>query len=71
MTPDHTDQPKEPAPVAGCFGMCCDKHETCKLYYAVNGLTTGRVIDTCGIGVYKPKYKSANVKVTGAAPEEG
>ena len=61
MTPDYTEA-KEPEPVAGCFGMCCAKHETCKLYYTVDGLTTGRVIDTCGIGAYKPKYKAVEIE---------
>lgn len=56
MTPDHTTKPKEPQPVAGCLGICCHKHQDCKLYYAVNGLTEGRLIDACGIGADKPKY---------------
>lgn len=55
MTPDHTDQPK-PEKVAGCLGICCHKHDKCEWYYAVDGLTSGRLIDTCGIGADKPKY---------------
>ena len=62
MTPDHTDQPKEPEPVAGCLGMCCHLHQDCRWYYAVNGLTTGRIIDTCGIGVYKPDFEAVEIE---------
>lgn len=56
MTPDHTDTPKEPQPITGCLGICCHLHQNCHLYYAVDGLTEGRLMDTCGIGLDKPKF---------------